>query len=273
MSTKTRLHPLRWSKRWALITGATSGIGRALAEELARDGVNLVLTGRRVSRLETIALELSTKYEVQVHHVPGDLAESETPRKIWEFTDSLGIQVELLINNAGLLEYGEFASSDLEGQLAMIQVHCRATVHLTRLYLPAMVQRRSGDVLIVATTTLIPAPYLSTYAASKGFLLLFAEGLREEVARHGVNVSALCAGPTESELHADAKLVGNDKAHLLQAADEVAQRTVIALHARKARIHPSKLAWISAVLPRFLPRSTVSGGAERAYRPAVGKPS
>lgn len=273
MNTKTQSQLSRWNKRWALITGATSGIGRALAEELASEGVNLVLTGRRLGRLEAIALELSTRYEVQVRYVPGDLAQPDTPQKIWEFSESLGIQVELLVNNAGLLDYGEFASSDLERQLAMLQVHCHATVHLSHLYLPGMVQRRSGDILIVATTTLIPAPYLSTYAASKGFLLLFAEGLREEVARHGVNVSVLCAGPTESELHADAKLAGNDKSRLLQPASEVAQRTLLALHARKARIHPSKLAWLLAVLPRFIPRSTVSGGAERAYRPAAGKPS
>lgn len=259
----------RWKNKWALVTGATSGIGRALAEELASVGVNLILTGRRLDRLEAAAAELSSRYGNQAHFFQADLALPDSPRKIWEFTESCRIQIEVLVNNAGLLEYGEFATSDLDKQLAMVQVHCLATTHLSRLYLPGMVQRKSGDVLIVATTTLIPAPYLSTYAASKGFLLLFAEGVREEVAKHGVNVSALCAGPTESELHANAQVSSGEKSRLLQPAREVAQRALAGLAARKARIHPSLLAWVSAVVPRLLPRSTVSGGAEKVYRPAM----
>lgn len=259
----------RWKNKWALVTGATSGIGRALAEELASVGVNLILTGRRIDKLKAAAAELSSRYGNQAYFFQADLTLPDSPRKIWEFTESRKIQIEVLVNNAGVLAYGEFATSDLDKQLAMLQVHCLATTHLSRLYLPGMVQRKSGDVLIVATTTLIPAPYLSTYAASKGFLLLFAEGVREEVARHGVNVSALCAGPTASELHADAQVSRGEKSRLLQPAREVAQRALAGLAARNARIHPSLLAWVSAVVPRFLPRSTVSGGAEKVYRPVV----
>lgn len=267
MNHSIRRQDFRWKHSWALVTGATSGIGRALAEALAQAGVNLVMTGRRVGRLEAISAELVSRHGIQAHFFPADLTQPESPQKIWDFTEGLGVQIEVLVNNAGLLDHGEFVTSSLDKQLAMLQVHCLATVHLSRLYLPAMVERKSGDVLIVATTTLIPAPYLSTYAASKGFVQLFAEGVREEVARHGVNVSALCAGPTESELHSDAQ-IGGGKGHLLQPARQVADRALAGLHAGRARIHPSRLAWLSAVLPRFLPRSLVSGGAERAYRPA-----
>jgi len=110
---------------------------------------------------------------------------------------------------------------------------------------------------------------LSTYAATKGFLLLFAEGIREEVAQHGVNVSALCAGPTESELHAKVQSSSEENKGMLQPATEVAQRALIGLAAGKPRIHPSRMALLLALLPRLLPRSTISGGAERMYRPAT----
>src|SRR5260370_4092180 len=112
------------------------------------------------------------------------------------------MEIELLINNAGFGSYGEFANSDSQRLLDMVQVNCTAVVHLTRLYLPAMVERRRGDVLIVASTASFQAvPFISTYAATKAFDLLFAEGLAEEGKPYGVRVCALCPGSTESEFH------------------------------------------------------------------------
>ena len=189
-----------WSGKWALVTGASAGIGKALAEELARGGTNLVLTARRRERLAELAHSLAAAHKIQTKIFVADLAEPDAPKKIFQFTKQQGIEVELLINNAGFGAYGEFSAVDPARLTDMVQVNCAAVVHLTRLYLPEMVARRHGDVLILASTASFQSvPYISTYAATKAFDLLFAEGLAEEMKPYGVRVCALCPGSTDSE--------------------------------------------------------------------------
>src|SRR6202035_1344616 len=130
------------------------------------------------------------------------LAKREAPREIYEFAKEKGLRIDLLINNAGFGAYGELPSVEVRRLLDMVQVNCTAVVHLTRLFLPEMVARRSGDILILASTAAFQAvPYISTYAATKAFDLFFAEGLAEEMKPHGIRVCALCPGSTESEFH------------------------------------------------------------------------
>src|ERR1700740_1314820 len=191
-----------WAGKWALVTGASAGIGVALARELAAGGTNLVLTARRKERLEQLAQELAAAQKVRVEVFAADLAQAEAPQQIFAFTLMKQINVDLLINNAGFGAYGEFATVDTQRLLDMVQVNCSAVVHLTHLYLPQMLKQRRGDILIVASTASFQAvPYISTYAATKAFDLLFAEGLAEEVKPHGIRVCALCPGSTESEFH------------------------------------------------------------------------
>src|SRR5271169_6002749 len=191
-----------WSGKWALVTGASAGIGTALAEELARGGTNLVLTARRRERLEELAQKLVAAHKIQTKIFVADLAEADAPEKIFQFTKQQGIEVELLINNAGFGAYGEFHTVETHRLLEMVQVNCSAVVHLTRLYLPEMVAQRHGDVLILASTASFQSvPYISTYAATKAFDLLFAEGLAEEMKPYGIRVCALCPGSTASEFH------------------------------------------------------------------------
>ena len=128
-----------WSGKWALITGASAGIGVALAEELASGATNLVLTARRKDRLEELARELTAAHKVNTEVFPADLADSNAPENIFAFTKEKGIEIELLINNAGYGQYGEFHSINKQRLLDMVQVNCHAVVHLTRLYLPEMV--------------------------------------------------------------------------------------------------------------------------------------
>src|SRR5262245_24110323 len=174
-----------WSGKWALVTGASAGIGKALAKELARGGANLVLTARRQGRLEALALELEAEYKIKSEIFVADLAKTSSPEEIYGFTEGKGIEVRLLVNNAGFGQYGEFYSVEPQRLLEMVQVNCSAVVHLTRLYLPGMVARRSGDVLIVASTASFQAvPYISTYAATKAIALYLAEGLPEESKRN-----------------------------------------------------------------------------------------
>src|SRR5580700_2140021 len=212
-----------WQGKWAVVTGASAGIGEAIAVELAAAGVNLVLTARRRERLDALAERLRALYSIQAQVVVADLTLQQAPQQIFDATEGSGLQVEVLINNAGFGEYGEFLRSNLEMQLNMVQVNCSAVVHLTRLFLPAMAVRRQGAVMIVASTASYqPVPYLATYGATKAFDRMLAEALAEEMKRHGVRVSALCPGPTESEF---AQVAGVRKGDLRkpQSAEEVAR--------------------------------------------------
>src|SRR5215467_12520058 len=191
-----------WRGKWALVTGASAGIGVALAEELAAGGTNLVLTARRKDRLNELAQRLNTADKIQTQVFPADLADPAAPEHIFSFTRDKGIEVDLLINNAGFGKYGEFRSVAKERLLDMVRVNCSAVVHLTHLFVQGMVPRRRGNILILASTASFQAvPYVSTYAATKAFDLLFAEGLAEELKLYGIRVCALCPGSTESEFH------------------------------------------------------------------------
>ncbi len=259
--------------RRALVTGASSGIGEAIAAELAKRHIHLVLVARRGDRLETIASKLRAEHAIEVRTLVADLTQPEAPAAVHGFTQAQGLEIDVLVNNAGTMRYGEFCKSDLQAQLAMVQLNCQAVLHLTHLFAQGMVARQRGKILIVATTTLAPAPYITTYAATKGFDLLLAEGLGEELAHYGIQVSALCPGPTRSELNELYVDPEGAEQQGLQSAQSVAQAAVKGLMAGQRYIRPSFMARVIANLPRFLPRATVSGGTERIYRPdKVGAP-
>src|SRR3984957_14004130 len=182
-----------WQGKWAVVTGASAGIGEATAVELAEAGMKLLMTARRRERLGGLAERLSRQHSFEVKVVVADLKHPQAPQQIFDATEGAGLPVEVLVNNAGFGEYAEFIRSDLEMQVDMVQVNCAAVVHLTRLFLPRMVERRQGAVMIVASTASYqPVPYMATYAATKAFDRFLAEALAEEVKRYGVRVSALC---------------------------------------------------------------------------------
>jgi uncharacterized protein len=258
-----------WKGKWALVTGASAGIGKALAEELARGGANLVLTARRRARLEALAREFSTKYRVTTEIVVADLTQPSAPEEILRLTQAKGIAIDLLVNNAGFGQYGEFQKVELERLLEMVQVNCSAVLHLTRLYLPAMVARRSGDVLIVASTASFQAvPYISTYAATKVFDLFLAEGLAEEMKPYGVRVCALCPGTTESEFHELAGHPAHSKGRK-QSAETVARNGLKALAAGKSYIISGLGNYLGAHGERLVPRRLVTRIAAKMFRPAA----
>ncbi|HVB59337.1 MAG TPA: SDR family oxidoreductase [Candidatus Acidoferrales bacterium] len=189
-----------WSQKWALVTGASAGIGWALAEQLAAGGANLVLTARRADRLQELAKDLSAKHGIKVEVFAADLLQPQAPQEIHAFTQGKNIQIELLVNNAGFGAFGYIHQIPESRLMEMIQVNCSTVVHLTRLYIPAMIERRRGDILIVASTAAFQAvPFNSAYAATKAFDLIFAEGIAEELRPFGVRVCALCPGPTTTE--------------------------------------------------------------------------
>ncbi len=255
-----------WRKKWALITGASAGIGVALAKELASGGTNLVLTARRKDRLEELVRRLTATYKIDSEVFPADLADANAPERIFAFTKEKGIEIDLLINNAGFGQYGEFNSVEKQRLLDMVQVNCSAVVHLTRLYLPEMVARRRGDVLILASTASFQAvPYISTYAATKAFDLLFAEGLAEETKLYGIRVCALCPGSTESEFHT---VSGQEKfKRHVETAEKVAQTGLKALAAGKSYVISGLGNYLGAHGERLVPRRFVTKVAAGMFKP------
>ncbi len=255
-----------WAGKWALVTGASAGIGVALAEELASGGTNLVLTARRKDRLEAHAERLTSTYEIRTEVFPADLADPAAPEAIYAFTREKGIDVDLLINNAGFGKYGEFPAADKQRLLEMVQVNCAAVVHLTYLYLREMTARRRGDILILASTASFQAvPYISTYAATKAFDLLFAEGLAEEMKPYGICVCALCPGSTESEFHA---VAGQEKfIHRAERAQKVARTGLRALAAGKSYVISGLGNYLGAHGERLVPRRLVTRTAARLFKP------
>ena len=186
----------------ALVTGASSGIGKALARELAGQGANLILVSRSVQRLEQEAEDLRIRFGVKVFVFSADLSRSENCQKLFEFTEKHWLNVDVLVNNAGLAHYGSFNKTSFENTSAMLDLNIHALTHLTRFFLPGMIERGTGGVLNVASTAgFQPLPNLSVYAASKAFVLNFSEALWAEYKDCGIRIFCLCPGNTLTRFH------------------------------------------------------------------------
>ena len=260
-----------WQGKWALITGASAGIGTAMARELAAGGTNLVLTARRRDRLAGLAAELCAKHNIRTLACVADLAQPLGPQEIFSFTESKNIAIDLLVNNAGFGAYGEFQKARLDRLIEMTQVNVTAVVHMTHLYLPGMIARGGGDILIVASTAAFqPVPYISTYAATKAFDLHFAEGLAEEVREHGVRVCALCPGSTATEFF---QVAGqrNHTRRSPETAEKVAHVGLAALAAGKTSVVSGFTNWVGAEAVRAVPRRMVARITGGMFRPGKMK--
>jgi uncharacterized protein len=185
----------------ALVTGASAGIGSEIAKALAQRGHTLVLVARRADRLTALAEELSEQHGVRVETIAADLGKPTPRSKIPGRIEELGLQVEILINNAGFATGGEpFHAADPERELEQVRVDVEAVVALTSAFLPSMVARGRGAILNVASTAgMQPMPYSAGYAAAKAYVLSFSEAIHQEVRGHGVTVTALAPGPVETD--------------------------------------------------------------------------
>jgi len=256
-----------WQGKWALVTGASAGIGAALARQLAAGGTHLVLTARRKDRLDELAARLHAEHGVSVEVCLADLAEPEAPDAIFAFTQGKGIAVDVLVNNAGFGAYGAFDQIPVRRQLEMVQVNIAAMVQLTHLYLPAMLERRRGYVLILASTAAFQAvPYISTYAATKSFDLFFAEALAEEVRGRGVHVTALCPGATSTEFQQVA--AQPDYAFRSpESPDDVARTGLEAVARAKSVVISGTRNFVMQQSQRLAPRRLVTSMAARIFKP------
>ncbi len=252
--------------RWALVTGASAGIGEALALDLAASGAHLVLTARRTERLEALAARVRADYGVEARVVAADLALPGAPQQIYDATEGAGLPIDILINNAGFGYVGKLEKGSAEWDRKMVDLNCAAVVHLTHLFLPRMIGRKRGHILIVASTASFqPVPYMATYAATKVFDRFFGEALAAEVRPLGVKVSALCPGPTESEFGQVAG-VRQDFFRGAQTSAVVARKGLLALAAGRTRSLPSVSGAATVHLTRLLPRDFVTNMVERMFR-------
>lgn len=184
----------------ALITGASSGIGWELAKLFAADGSDLVLVARREERLKALADELKDEFGVDVFVLPKDLSDPEAPGEIYEHLKREGIDIDVLVNNAGFGARGPFASLDTDKQVDMVQVNVVALTHLTRLFLPGIIERGRGGVLNVGSLAgFQPGPNLAVYYATKAYVLSFTEALSEEVKNPNIKITCLAPGPVRTE--------------------------------------------------------------------------
>ncbi len=187
-------------KQTALVTGATSGIGLELAKLFAQDQYNLVIVARNEENLAYTAQQLSQQFGVEVTTIAKDLVNREAPREVYEAVRAKGIQVDVLVNDAGQGQYGLFVETDLDRELDIIQLNTSALVALTKFYLREMVERQSGKILNLASiASKIPGPWQSVYHATKAFVLSFTEAIRNEVKDQGVTITALLPGPTDTD--------------------------------------------------------------------------
>ena len=268
MNTKSHNSPAaKWAGKWALITGASAGIGLEIARQLAAGGVHLVLTARRADRLQTLAAELSSHHGVRVEALAADLALPGAPAEILAFTSAKNFEIELLVNNAGFGAFGYTHEVPAPRLLDMVEVNCSAVVHLTRLYLPAMLERRHGDILIVASVAGFQAvPFISVYAATKAFDLMFAQGLAEEVRPFGVRVCALCPGSTTTEFQ---QVAGQpDRAFRgAETAEKVARVGLRALAEGKSWVISGAKNRLMVEAERLAPRQFIAKMAAKLMRP------
>ena len=260
---------------YALVTGATSGIGEALAERLAARGISLILAARSAPRLEELRSEWGARYRVAVETVAVDLSEADGPSRLWEATEGAGREVRLLVNNAGFGLNGAEADLPLERTAAMVRLNVSATAELTHRFLVAMRARGGGWILNVASTAaFLPGPHFATYSATKAFVLSFSHALHEEAKGDGVLVSCLCPGYTRTSFQAVAGMKSADETPLfpVMSAGAVADCGLRALEKGIAVAipHPLDRLWVASLrlVPRSLPPKLAAAFFRRSRLPA-----
>lgn len=237
----------------ALVTGASGGIGLEFAKQLAQAGYDLALVARSKDKLEEIAADLRTKHGIEVRVVTCDLAKPDAAHEIQAQVPDC----DVLVNNAGFANNGKFAQVPEAQTLEELQVDVTALTQLTKLYLPGMLERKSGKILNVASTAgFLPGPNMAVYYASKAYVISFSEALAEECRSTGVTVTVLCPGATESDFH---RRAGTDKTPLhkfgLAKADAVAKAGLEAMMHGKPVVVPGITNKLVAISPKITPRA------------------
>src|ERR1035437_920502 len=245
----------------ALITGASSGLGKEFARIHASKGDNVVLVARSKDKLETLKLELQKQFGVSVYVIVKDLSDQYAPKAVYDELKAQKIQIDYLINNAGFGDFGLFAETDWAKQLEMINLNVTCLTYLTRLFLPGMIHNKFGKILNLASTaTFQPGPTMSVYFATKAVVLSFSEAIANELKGTGVTVTALCPGATETGFKAAASLDKSNlfKGNQIATSKEVAEFGYNKMMQGKTVVIPGIVNNLMAQSVRFAPRNIVA---------------
>lgn len=256
-----------------LITGASGGIGEAIAVRLAERKHNLLLVARNAEKLKKLCKQLNEQFGIEAQYIAGDLSKAPTAADIFAQSQHRGLEIEMLINNAGIGSGGEFTEIPLQSELDMLQLNISSTVALTHLFLPQMQQRKRGTILNVGSmASFIPIPYMATYAASKTFIRFFTQAITEECKPYNVHVLLLSPGLTKTKFNYSAG-IENEKGKALntdsnsaQTAEQVADAALKALDNRKHLIVSGTINSIGAKLMALIPNAFIARLFAHSYR-------
>ncbi|MBF0117719.1 MAG: SDR family oxidoreductase [Desulfobacterales bacterium] len=243
---------------WALITGASSGLGAEFAKLLSKNGVNLVLTARRTEKLKELKDSLEQKNHVSVHTISNDLSSNNGASLLYKDVCSLNVPISILINNAGVGLNGRFKDMSLEDHMSMVKLNVLSLTELTHLFVTDMLKKKiRGYILLLSSVVGFgPCPNFSAYAATKAYVLSLAESLNHELKSEGISVTALCPGPTRTEFFSTAKgSPGKVLQTFMMEPEEVASEGLKGMFARNRVVVPGLITKISASSNRWLPKS------------------
>jgi short-subunit dehydrogenase len=255
----------------ALITGASSGIGKALAYHFAQDGYQLVLAARGVARMQALADDLQKQFKVVVTVVGADLETNDGAAQLHADIKARGMVLSALVNNAGYGAFGEFKDSALTSELAMMQLNMNSVVVLTKLFLPDLLATRGKILNTASTAAFQPGPYMAVYYATKSFVLSFSEAIASELEDTGVTVTALCPGPTASGFQDKADLGHSAlvKGKKLPTSEEVAALGYRAMQRGQRVYIPGFMNWAMAQSVRITPRNLATQVVKTLTRPVA----
>lgn len=254
---------------YALVTGASRGLGRCFARTLAARKQNLVLVARSAAKLETLAHELRTAHDIQVEIIPFDLAQNGAGQRLADELRRRELQIDLLVNNAGFGDQGRFNELSLERQVEGVNLQTTTVVELTHRLLPAMIERKSGGIITISSMAgFQPIPFASVYSATKAFLTTFSLALEAEVKRYGVQVVTVCPGrlrvATEDAASSGErkKFPGGEQTH-----EEVVAEALRALDRGGGLVIPGAMNKFAAFAERFVPRSQIARLVKKVSKP------
>ncbi|WP_416150687.1 SDR family NAD(P)-dependent oxidoreductase [Salipaludibacillus sp. HK11] len=253
--------------KWALITGASSGIGEVFAHELAAKGSHLILTARSESKLNDLARKLMEKYAIQTEVIVSDLSQAGAPTELYQEIMDRGRNVDILVNNAGFATHGLFENQSLERNHDQIMLNVMSLVELTYLFLPDMLKSRNGAVINVASTAAFqPAPYMAVYGATKAFVLSFTQALWEENRNRGVQFLTLCPGSTETAFFDS---VGTNDAVVGKKASpkHVVDVALHSLGTRRSYVVVGRINYLASQINRIVPKKVMLQSISGLIRP------
>ena len=254
--------------QWALITGASSGLGAEFARQLAARGMHLVLVARRHELMVELAEELHTKHGTRCEIIPADLSDPAEPQRILNEVRAKGIVIGVLVNNAGFGVVGEVNQADVERLLQMIRLNISALTELTYRLLPGMLARGYGSILNVSSLSAFqPVAFMGVYAASKAFVLHFSEALHCELHDRGITVTAVCPGVTRTSFFDVAGAPGWLQKHSSLSVEAVVKAAIKAMQRRRQYIVPGWKNFLLTLLVRIASRRRVVKESTRFFRP------